>query len=98
MEIKKPLITLPAHYNGSSIVLDTDFTLQPNDKLLITVLQYERGTDEEKKWTASSLFQLNKLYAEDEPEYPALLIKEPNPDIKNEGRGCCSCCPASSRW
>ena len=28
------------------------------------------------------LFQLNKLYSEDEPEYPASLIKEPNPDYK----------------
>ena len=78
----KPLITLPAHYNGSSIVLDADFTLQPNDKLLITVLQYETGTDEGKEWIASSLSQLNKLYSNDEPEYPVSLIKEPNPGYK----------------
>ncbi len=78
----KPLITLPAHYDGSSIVLDTDFNLQPNDKLLITVLQYETDMDEKKEWTASSLSQLNKLYTEDEPEYPVSLIKEPNPGYK----------------
>jgi len=78
----KPLITLPAHYDGSSIVLDAPFSLQPNDRLLITVLQNEPGKDEEKEWVASSLSQLNKLYTEGEPEYPVSLIKESNPGYK----------------
>ncbi|MDO8549529.1 MAG: hypothetical protein Q7S39_05165 [Ignavibacteria bacterium] len=78
----KTLITLPAHFDGNSIILDTPFTLQPDDKLLVTVLQSKSETDEKNDWITSSLFQLNKAYSEDEPEYPLSLIKEPNPEYK----------------
>jgi|GEM_PF-3937388 len=40
------------------------------------------GKHEEKEWVTSSLSQLNKIYSEDEPEYSASLIKEPNPEYK----------------
>ena len=33
----KKLITLPAHYDGENIILDTPFELKANDKLLVTV-------------------------------------------------------------
>jgi hypothetical protein len=72
----KPLITLPAHFDGKAIILDTPFTLQPDDKLLVTILKYEISTDEREDWNASSLSQLNKAYSEDEPEYSLSLIKE----------------------
>lgn len=78
----KPLVTLPAHYDGNSIVLDIPYNLQPSDKLLVTVLQYDSGINEKEEWIASSLSQLNSAYSEDEPEYPQSLIKEPNPEYK----------------
>jgi len=78
----KALITLPAHFDGKSIILDTAFKLQPHDKLLITVLKSESETDEKKEWDTSSLLQLNKAYGEDEPEYSFSVIKEPNPEYK----------------
>ena len=78
----KPLVTLPAHFDGKSIILDTTFKLEPHDKLLITVLKSESETDEKKEWNTSSLLQLNKAYGEDEPKYPLSVIKEPNPEYK----------------
>ena len=77
----KSLITLPAHFDGKSIILDTQFNLQPDDKLLITVLSAEYSADERKEWITSSIYQLNKAYEEDEPEYSLSLIKEPNPCV-----------------
>lgn len=78
----KPLITLPAHFDGNSVVLDTPFKLQSNDKLLVTVLQSGNEGDEKNEWITSSLLQLNKAYSEDEPEYSLSLIKEPNAEYK----------------
>jgi len=78
--MKKPLITLPAHFDGKAIILDTPFELQPEDKLLVTILKAEFGTDERKEWIASSLSQLNIAYSENEPEYSPSLIKESNPE------------------
>jgi len=78
----KPLVTLPAHFDGKEIILDTAFTLQPNDKLLVTILKSEIGADERKEWITSSLSQLNKAYSNDEPEYSLSLVKEPNPEYK----------------
>ncbi len=78
----KSLITLPAHYDGKSIVLDTQFNLKPDDKLLITILSAEYSLDEREDWIASSLSGLNKVYNEGEPEYASSLIKEPNPEYK----------------
>jgi len=72
--MKKPLITLPAHFDGKLIVLDAPFELKPQDKLLVTILESE--SDERKDWNASSLSQLNKAYSTDEPEYSLSLIKE----------------------
>ena len=76
----KTLVTLPAHYDGKKIVLDTPFNLRPDDKLLITILDPESSVDERKDWIASSLSGLNNAYNEDEPEYSPSLIKEPNPE------------------
>ena len=78
----KTLVTLPAHYDGKKIVLDTPFNLNPDDKLLITILSSESSMDERKDWIASSLSSLNNAYNEDELVYSSSLIKEPNPEYK----------------
>ena len=38
------------------------------------------GDDERAAWLRASAQGLNRAYADDEPEYPANLIREPNPD------------------
>lgn len=76
--MRKPLITLPAHFDGKSIILDAPFELHPRDKLLVTILKTEVESAERKDWIASSLSQLNKGYSNDDPEYSLSLIKELN--------------------
>ena len=76
------LVTLPAHFNGKTIVLDTPFNLKQDEKLLVTVLGSDNIGDERKEWVASSLSGLNKAYSGEEPEYNPSLIKETNPEYK----------------
>ena len=76
----EPLITLHAHFDGNSIVLDAPFKLQSNEKLLVTVLRTSSEEAEKNEWFTSSLLQLNKAYSEDESAYSLSLVKEPNPE------------------
>ena len=70
-------ITLHGHYDGSQIQIDDPFDLQPNTKLLITIIP---PTDAENMaWINFSAQGLAAAYGEDEPEYPLHLIKEQNP-------------------
>ncbi len=77
-------ITLQAHFDGKQILLDEPFDLQPNDKLLITVLTKELDAREREDWAAIAKSSLSRAYSNDEPEYTPNMIKEPNP--KYEGR------------
>lgn len=72
-------ITLNAHYDGTCILLDEPFELQPHTKLLVTVLCSEPA---DEAWYDLSMHGLNAAYGDDEPEYPLTLIKEPNPDYE----------------
>jgi hypothetical protein len=75
--------TLRAHFDGNQILLDEPFELEPNAKLLITVLP--KAFDEEREdWVQLSLESLARAYSDDEPEYSMDLVKEPNPEY--EGR------------
>jgi hypothetical protein len=71
-------ITLRAHYDGTQIQLDEPFELEPNAKLLVTVIQ--ESDSENQTWLKFSAQGLESAYSEDEPEYPVQLIKEQNPD------------------
>jgi hypothetical protein len=76
-------IKLRAHFDGSQIVLDDAFPLQPNTELLITVLARPED-DERATWTRFSQEGLARTYGDSEPEYSLDLIKVPNQDY--EGR------------
>lgn len=76
-------VNLRAHFDGQNILLDEPFNLEPDTKLIITVLP--KHTDEEREeWVLLSKKGLEKAYSIDEPEYSVDLIKEANPDY--EGR------------
>lgn len=51
----KHLVTIPAHYDGTAIVLDVPHELRANDKLLVTILQSETEDREREDWLALSL-------------------------------------------
>jgi hypothetical protein len=76
-------VTLRAHFDGERILLDQPFELEPDMKLIVTVLP--RILDEEREdWARLALESLERAYGDDEPEYPLESIKEANPEY--EGR------------
>ena len=73
-------VTLPAHFDGQQIVLDTPYELPPNTPLTVTVLSEE--DQEREDWYRLGAQGLARAYGDDEPEYTAADIKEWNPDYR----------------
>jgi hypothetical protein len=74
-----PSVTLRAHFNGTQVVLDESFSLEPNMKLLVTILPSETD-DERDDWLRLSANSLETAYGDDEPEYTLADLKEANPE------------------
>ena len=72
-------IALRAHFDGQQILLDEPFPMEPNTKLVITVLPKD---DEREDWTRLALASLERAYGEDEPDYSPGSLKERNPDYE----------------
>lgn len=68
-------ITLTAHYNGENIQLDEPFTLPAGTRLLVTILPESLPDAERQQWYALSKAGLARAYADDEPDYPASLVR-----------------------
>ena len=66
--------TIPAHFDGQHILLDEPVELEPNTKLLVTVLP--KDADREA-WLQLSKKRLADAYSDDEDEYSLDLIKDP---------------------
>jgi hypothetical protein len=60
-------VALKAHYDGTQILLDEPAELQPNTKLLITVIESPEA--EREAFMNFSLQDLNAAYNDDEPDY-----------------------------
>ena len=73
-------ISIPAHFDGEQILLDEPFELEPNTKLIVTVLPNHDG--ERDPWLRLSAGRLTKAYADTEPEYSLDLVKETNPEYR----------------
>lgn len=67
--------TIPAHFDGQQILLDEAVELEPNTKLLVTILPKDADLD---AWRSLSAKRLEEAYADEEEEYPLDLIKKPN--------------------
>lgn len=76
-------VALRAHFDGKQILLDEPFELEPNARLIITVLRKSLGEGREG-WAGLALESLGRAYGDDEPEYSLDSIKEANPEY--EGR------------
>ena len=74
-------VTLRAHFDGKQILLDEPFELEPDAKLIITVLPKSLG-EEREDWARLALESLERAYGDDEPEYSLDLIKEANPEYE----------------
>jgi hypothetical protein len=77
-----PIVALPAHYDGERICLDEEFNLEPNSKLIVTVLPIDEADAEHEDWLHLSGHTLEHAYGEDEPEYSSDLLKEVNPSYE----------------
>lgn len=75
-------ITLPAHFDGNKIVLDEPFDMEPNTRLIVTILPEEQSDPERDDWANLAMESLERAYGDDEPEYTVDMIKEHNPDYK----------------
>ena len=75
-------VSIPAHFDGQQILLDEPCELEPNTKLLVTVLP-NHDSDQES-WQRLSHETLARAYGDDEPDYSVGSIKESNPQY--EGR------------
>ena len=72
--------TIPAHFDGQHILLDEAVELEPNTKLLVTVLPKDEEIEE---GLALSDKRLEDAYDEHEEEYPLELIKKSNPEYES---------------
>lgn len=78
------LITLRAHFDGEHIQLDEPIELQPGTPVMVTVGPGFMVDPECEGGLLLAGESFAAAYADDEPEYPLSLIKEPNPEY--EGR------------
>ena len=74
--------SIRAHFDGKRILLDEPIELEPNTRLLITVLP--KHDAEWDSWVRLSSKRLEGAYGQNEDEYTLDLIKEANPEY--EGR------------
>ena len=72
--------TIPPHFDGQHILLDEAVELEPNTKLLVTVLPKD---EESEEWRALSAKRLEDAYHEEEEEYPLEIVKESNPEYES---------------
>jgi len=75
-------VTLQAHFDGKQILLDEPYELEPETKLIVTVLSGNRVSDERQTWLHFSRLGLENAYSEDEPDYTLDMIRRPNPDYE----------------
>ena len=76
-------VSIPAHFDGERILLDEPIELEPNTKLIVTVLG--KNDAEHESWLRLSNQGLENAYGTDEDEYSLDLIREANPEY-DEGR------------
>ena len=75
-------LSIPAHFDGKHILLDEPVELEPDTKLIVTVLP--KRDVENESWRRLSARRLENAYDENEEEYSLDSIKEANPEY--EGR------------
>lgn len=68
-------VTLTAHVSGDIIQLDEPFALPANARLLVTILPESLPDAERQQWYALSKAGLARAYSDDEPDYPASLVR-----------------------
>lgn len=71
------IVNLPAHFDGKHILLNEPYELEPNAKLVVSVIELD--DESENELTHFALANLEKAYGDNEPEYSLELTMEANP-------------------
>ncbi|MGE3800702.1 MAG: hypothetical protein AB7H80_06745 [Candidatus Kapaibacterium sp.] len=73
--------TIPAHFDGTKIVLDEPYTLEKDMRLLVAIVVENSGEEEASDWFRASREAMAKLQ-EDEPDYSNAVIIRSNPEYR----------------
>lgn len=73
-------ISIPAHFDGERILLDEPIELEPNTRLIVTILP--KQDTERESWLRLSGKRLEGAYSENEEEYSLDSVKEVNPEYR----------------
>jgi hypothetical protein len=71
-------VTLTAHFDGEHIQLDEPFELPSDARLLVTIVPAPLADSEREDWYALSKAGVARAYSDDEPDYPATLVRRRN--------------------
>jgi hypothetical protein len=69
-----PSLTLKAHFDGTHIMLDEPYDLQPGTPIAVTVFPNQADL-ETAQWLRIASAGLARAYGDDEPEYTDADIK-----------------------
>ncbi len=72
------MLEIYGHYDGTQVLLDEPCELEPNTKVIITVVEDDENAD----WYLLGKKNLARAYADDEPEISLDKIKEFNPEYE----------------
>jgi hypothetical protein len=72
--------SIRAHFDGEHILLDEPVKLEPNTRLIVTVLSPQDS--DRDHWLTLSKKRLEAADENGEEEYPLDLIKEPNTEYE----------------
>ena len=68
-----PPMSIPAHYDGTQVLLDEKVSLPPNSRLLVTVL--DDSDDDREQFLQLASNSLATAYSDEEVEYTAADLK-----------------------
>ncbi|MCT7982758.1 hypothetical protein NG796_05560 [Laspinema sp. A4] len=66
------IVSLSVHFDGQSIQLDEPYPIEPNTKLIVTLVS--KQISEQETWFSLSSHHLNNAYS-DEDKYPGDALK-----------------------
>ncbi len=69
-------VTLTAHFDGEHIRLDEPYALPPDARLLVTIVPQDPAATERGDWDGLAKAGLARAYSDDEPDYPADLVRK----------------------
>lgn len=68
-----PLMSIPAHFDGTQVLLDEKVALPTNARLLVTVL--DGANEEREEFLQLAANSLAKAYSDEEVEYTTADLK-----------------------